>query len=148
MGIKTGRPTKFKPEYCKMLIDHMAQGMSYESFAATCDTHRDTLYNWEKVHKEFLDAKREGNEKRLAFYEKLGFEGMTGKHEKFSAAMWIFYMKNVHKWTDRQEVKAQNTNIETKVDLKNLSESELKNLNKILEKTTPINESGTDAQSE
>lgn len=112
MTKKNGRPTKFREEYCEMLIEHMSKGLSYESFSATCNTHRDTLYHWETIHPSFSDAKKEGNEKRLAFYEKLGLKGMTGKIEKFSAAMWIFYMKNVHKWTDRQDVQQTTQTIE------------------------------------
>ena len=31
-----GRPTKYKPEYCEMLIEHMSEGLSFESFRR-CD---------------------------------------------------------------------------------------------------------------
>ena len=43
-----GRPTKYKKKYCKMLIDHMKKGLTYETFAATIDDDtvcRRTLYD-------------------------------------------------------------------------------------------------------
>lgn len=59
-----------------MLINHMAQGFSFESFAATIDCHRDTLYEWRNVHEEFSDAYKRGNEKRLLLLESIGNKGM------------------------------------------------------------------------
>ena len=67
-----GRPTDYKPEYCEMLIKHMAEGLSFECFAALVDTSRETLYNWTEKHPEFLYAKKRGLEKCQLFWEKLG----------------------------------------------------------------------------
>jgi len=96
-----GRPTKYKPEFCEMLIKHMEQGYSFESFAATIDTHRDTLYAWEKRHPEFSDAKKTGVSKSLLFWERLGVMGATGEIEKFNPTAWIFSLKNKHQWRDK-----------------------------------------------
>lgn len=73
-----GRPTDYKPEYCEMLIAHMAKGMPYETFAAVIDTHRDTLYEWEKKHKEFSDAKKIAREKQYKQLAEMGLSGITG----------------------------------------------------------------------
>lgn len=73
-----GRPTTYKPEYCSLLIDHMVQGYSFESFAATIECHRDTLYEWTKVHQEFSDAKKMGVDGGLLFWEKLARSGAMG----------------------------------------------------------------------
>ncbi len=101
-----GRPPKYKPEYCQMLIDHMATGMSYETFAATIGTYRSVLYDWEKKYQEFSDAKKIAVEACQAFWEKIGMAQAVGdKHYgKGSTASWIFNMKNRFNWTDRQEV--------------------------------------------
>jgi hypothetical protein len=50
-------PSKYKPEYCRQLIEHRAKGLSYESFGAIVEVCRDTLYEWEKHHKEWKEAK-------------------------------------------------------------------------------------------
>lgn len=100
---KLGRPSKYKKEYCDMLKAHMAQGLSYESFAAMLETHRDTLYEWEKVHSDFSDAKKIGKEKMLLLFEKMGVQAMAGKIKGFNASTYIFTMKNKCGWSDKSE---------------------------------------------
>ena len=95
---KGGQPTKYREEYCQKLIDHMAKGLSYESFAAIIGVHRDTLYEWEKKHDVFSDSKKIGLGKCLLFYETIGIQGMMGKIAGFNATTWIFKMKNRFGW--------------------------------------------------
>lgn len=104
-----GRPTEYKPEYCQMLIEHMAKGFSYESFAADVNTCRATLYNWEKKYPEFLDAKRCGAERLMKFWEQIGLaiiapskKGQPG-YTGGNITGWIFRMKQLG-WADRVEV--------------------------------------------
>lgn len=94
---KVGRPTDYKSEYCQMLIEHMAQGHSFESFAAVINKNRDTLYDWTVRHKEFLDAKKEGLDKSLLWFEERGRFGMK-QGKDFNATVFIFMMKNMHGW--------------------------------------------------
>ena len=91
-----GQPTKYKEEYCEKLIQHMKHGYSFESFAATIDVHRDTLYEWCKVHESFSDAKKIAKDKSLLFFEQVGIAGMTGKLKGFNVAAWIYTLKNRH----------------------------------------------------
>ncbi len=67
---KEGRPTLYRPEYCDRLILHCKKGLSYEAFAGVVDVCVDTLYEWEKVHPKFSEAK-----KRLLL--SLGFGGSS-----------------------------------------------------------------------
>lgn len=108
-----GRPTKYKDEYCEMLIEHMAQGYSYESFAGEISVHRDTLYEWEKIDK-FSDSKKIGRDKSLMWWEKQGIDGLWSIEEKdglysyskkLNSTVWIFNMKNKHAWRDSKEEK-------------------------------------------
>lgn len=100
---KMGRPPKYKKQFCQMLIDHMAKGFSYEGFAGKIDTHRDTLYAWEKKYPEFSDAKKKAFVKCMNFWEEMGHAGTVGKLKGFQTAMWIFQMKNRFRWADRHE---------------------------------------------
>lgn len=102
--VTAGQPTKYDPKYCQLLVDHMSTGRSFESFAAVADVTRSTLYNWEKDHPEFLDAHKRGDDQRLNYMEMTGLTGMGGRLPGFSASTWIFAMKNIAKWTDRQDV--------------------------------------------
>jgi ligand-binding SRPBCC domain-containing protein len=129
-----------------MLIEHMASGLSYESFAGVIGTHRDTLYKWEAAkdekgefkYPEFFDAKKEGSAKNLLYWEKVGHEGLWDTTEynddgkpiykkSLNSTVWIFSMKNRHKWKDRQEVELDAT-VKTnplKEDLKQKTTEEL-----------------------
>lgn len=109
-----GRPTAYSEEYCQKLIDHMAQGLSFDSFAGTIGVTRETMYNWAKKHTNFFHAKKKGQAYCLLFWEKLGLAGImgqgfkdpqTGKRNplKFGQAVYIFNMKNRFGWRDRVE---------------------------------------------
>lgn len=128
---RVGRPSKYKPEYCQMLISHMAQGLSFESFAAVIKVNRDTLYEWEKIYPEFSDTKKEALEQCLLFWENLGIKNIINMPEggSLNSAVWVFNMKNRFKWRDKQpdesDVVVNNVN--------NLSDEELdKKLNEKL----------------
>lgn len=98
-----GRPNKYDEKYCEMLIEHMAEGLSYESFGGVIRVCRATLYNWEKEHSEFLDAKKVGQEMSFLFWDKLMRAQSLGEI-KGNASSAIFTMKNRFGWTDKQEI--------------------------------------------
>lgn len=104
MTKKMGAPIKYKPEYCEALVNHMASGLSYESFAALINTCRATLYNWEKEYPDFLDSKKVGLEKSLLFFETVSIKGMMGKIKGFNQGVWYAHMRNKHGWHDKQEI--------------------------------------------
>ena len=91
---KMGAPTKYKPEYCAQLEQHMADGYSFESFAGKTGTNVDTLYNWEKSNKDFSEAKRNGNANRLLKHEEMLQDIASGRIQGNASAM-IFKMKNL-----------------------------------------------------
>lgn len=101
----TGRPTDYRPEYCQMLIDHMSDGYSFETFAPKAKVSVKSIYNWVDQHPAFLQAKKDGKSASRLFWESLGVDAAKGKIENFSAACWIFNMKNRFQWSDRKEVK-------------------------------------------
>ncbi len=112
-GYVFGRPTDYKPEYCEMLIEHGESGLSFEAFAGVIGTTFKTLYTWADKHPEFLQAKKEFEAKSRVFWEKEGIEGLwsTSTRNKdgsttsksLNASVWIFNMKNRHKWRDKIE---------------------------------------------
>lgn len=101
--MKEGRPTLYDPKYCQLIIDHMEQGLSKESFCGTIGVSKQTLYDWMKAHEEFLDAVHIGEEKSRLFWEKAGIKGMyMGKD--FNAVAWKFGIANRHGWKDKADV--------------------------------------------
>jgi hypothetical protein len=55
----------------------MAEGRSFETFAATCNIGRRTLYKWAEDHEEFRHAKELGDEKALKWFENISRTAMT-----------------------------------------------------------------------
>jgi len=102
-----GRPTKYKPEYCQMLIKHMAEGLSFECFGALVDSCEDTLYEWVKKYPEFSESRKKGIMFCRLFWEKMGRAGAAGKVPMFNNATWIFNMKNRFAWRDVQDINHQ-----------------------------------------
>ena len=51
-----GRPSKYKPEYCQMVINWGKQGKSKAWMCGTLEVTRQTFENWAKEYPEFLDA--------------------------------------------------------------------------------------------
>jgi len=102
-----GRETKFKPEYCEQLIEHMSTGLSFESFAGECDVPLTTLWRWEAANPKFREAKQIGMSKGLVFWEKIGRNASAGKIPRFSAPAWIFNMKNRYQWRDKHEIEVK-----------------------------------------
>lgn len=118
MALPLGRPTLYKPEYCQMLIDHMANGDSLTDFAALIDVHIDTIYEWAKVYSDFSEAKKRAFAKCQSWWEKQGKEGLWEeteydekgrplKSKRINATVWIYNMKCRFKadWHDPEPAK-------------------------------------------
>lgn len=94
----------------------MSQGYSFESFAAEIDCHRDTLYEWVKVHPEFSDSKKRATAKCQKFWEKLAIDNIIGnKDANLNPAVWIFNMRNRFGWRD--DPKDNNGSAPIKIEL-------------------------------
>lgn len=110
------RPTIYSKAFCEKLINHMAKGLSFESFAGAISVSRRVLYDWEIKYPEFLHAKEIGTEKSRIFWEKAGIQGAFAQKVKdpntdrgyriqktpIIPSVWIFNMKNRFQWRDRQ----------------------------------------------
>lgn len=99
-----GRPTKYRTEYCDMLVEHMSDGASITSFAAEIDVSRSTITEWEGVHPEFSASVKRGKAKCAAWWEKLGRSGAMGAD--VNPTLVIFGLKNMaaDDWRDKQEI--------------------------------------------
>lgn len=110
-----GRPTKYKPEYDELLYNHLAYGLSYETFGCTIGVCKETVYQWEKKHASFMDAKKAGWQACQLYWEKQGRQGMRAK--TFNATIWIYNMKNRFRNTDTWSTVKEETqaNVEFKL---------------------------------
>ena len=101
---KMGRPTKYDPAYCDAVVEHMSEGASLLSFAASIDVARSTINEWADVHPEFSEAVSRGKAKCAAWWETAG-RNLALKGEG-NATMVVFGLKNMgaDEWRDKQEV--------------------------------------------
>ena len=92
----------YSTDFCAMVVAHMSQGYSLESFAATISTSVSNVKKWREQFPEFDYACECGKAAQLFVHEKLGMTiTRTGKG---SGEVWKFLMKNQHKWADKVEV--------------------------------------------
>lgn len=82
-----GAPTLYKPEYCQKVIEFGKLGLSITEMACELDVVKQTMYDWEKVHPEFLDAMTRARQESQAWYEKQGRSGIWAG-SNFNAATW------------------------------------------------------------
>lgn len=109
---EVGRPSKYRPEFCKQLIKHMASGKSFESFGSVAEVGRRTLYEWLDDHPEWKEAKEAGEMKAQDFYENrlaslVSGVKVPGFNPKLSnPTLIIFALKTrFHKtWGERKEL--------------------------------------------
>jgi hypothetical protein len=68
-----GRPTTYKPEYCDAVIEHMAEGASLTSFAASVGAARSTINEWMGIYEENRFALERGIAGKEYHYEDSGW---------------------------------------------------------------------------
>ena len=124
--MSAGRPTKYKDEYCDLVVELMKDGASKAEVCLELECCFQTFLNWQEEHAEFLEAVKKGLHLSKGKWEKMGRLAAFGNVEGFNSTAWIFNMKNRfgrmdefgEKWGDKQE-------IETKDTTNDVSEEEL-----------------------
>lgn len=112
---EAGRPTDYKPEYCEQVIELGKEGKSPAQMAAHFDVCRQTIYNWQDQHPEFLAAFNRAMAHCQNWWEDQGMKGMVA--DKFNANVWTKSMQARFRddYTERREVTGKDGGpIETK----------------------------------
>lgn len=99
-----GRPTTYKPEYCQAVIEHMSDGASLTSFAASIDCSRSTIGEWMNANPEFSAAVKIGKSKCAQWWEKVSRANAV--EGGGNATLCIFGLKNMapDEWREKQEI--------------------------------------------
>ena len=108
-----GRPTKYEPRFCEMLLEDMAKGYSMTAFAGLIGVSRDTLTAWAAEHPEFSLAVTRGKALRLRDWETVALDMRRNGGGPGGATITVFGLKNMggEEWSDT-------TKLEAKVDAK------------------------------
>ena len=105
--MKEGRPTKYKPEYCEAIIDHMSEGASMTSFAASIGVARSTINEWIDNNPEFSESVKVGKAVCAAWWERVGRKNAV--EGGGNATLVIFGLKNMSPDDWREKVTNEHT---------------------------------------
>ena len=99
-----GRPSDYKPEYCNAVIEHMKEGASLTSFAASINCARSTINVWMEANPEFSEAVKAGKAQCAAWWESIGRKNAV--EGGGNATLVIFGLKNMagDDWREKQEI--------------------------------------------
>lgn len=105
-----GRPTEYDPAHCDAVIGMGEQGYSVVEMAAELGVHRDTLYEWEKVHSDFSDAFTRTRLMTQAWWERQGRVNLAT--QGFNASLWAKNMGCRFKgdWTEKTQTELTGAN--------------------------------------
>lgn len=103
---KRGRPTKYKPDYCDAIIEHMKDGASMASFAASIGVCRATLNVWAGEHPDFLEAIKRGKAACASWWEERLRTIASAGGTSAQATASIFGLKNMaaDDWRDNKQL--------------------------------------------
>lgn len=132
------KPSTYKEEYAKMLIEHMARGLSLRAFCGFIKVHHQTVYNWLETYPDFKEARDIGWDMSRLFWEQMGIDLASGMI-KGNATIWIINMCNRFKedWRRTDEEKEEDNSKEVTI---NLSYSKDKYRQVSEKKTEPVKE--------
>lgn len=89
---KPGQPTKYRPEYCSVVVELGREGKSMTQMAVAIGVDRDTLRDWGKSFPEFFRALKRAKECELEWWENVGQSALFA--DRFQQSAYIFQMKN------------------------------------------------------
>jgi hypothetical protein len=97
-----GRPSKYEPRFCDMVVEDMAKGYSLTAFAGLIGVCKDTINAWTKEFPEFSDAVSRGKALRVRDWETVGLEMRTKGGGPGGATIVVFGLKNMggDEWSD------------------------------------------------
>lgn len=81
-----GRPTDYLPEYCEQVLQLGRAGKSVAQIAAALDVAKQTIYDWQDKHPEFLDAMRKARDLSQSWWEDQGQNGL--EKSGFQSSLW------------------------------------------------------------
>lgn len=98
-----GRPSEYKPEYCKQVVELGKLGYSKTRMAAALSCGKATFYKWMKDNEEFLNAVGIAMNFSQAWWEENGQKAIFGGTPGFNSNGYTFSMKNMFNddWKDR-----------------------------------------------
>jgi len=98
--MERGRPSKYDPKYCEMLIAHMRKGYTFDAFAGLIEVSRSSLYRWLDDNEDFRDTKDRATALSLLHWEGIAMDGVWNhpKEKTINATVLLMNLRNRHNW--------------------------------------------------
>lgn len=94
----SGRPSKFKPKYCKIAKEFLAKGYSTKVLAGELEVNESTIYQWIKDYPIFSKHIDEGRALGEKYYIDLCKRMGEGERGNFNSV--AFLLKNIYRYSD------------------------------------------------
>lgn len=110
------RKSQYSPFYCDLVIDHLKDGKSFNSFASHIGVSVTTLNNWRQKYADFSDACDIAAAGAQEYWERILHSAATGeiktieegKYKNWHAGMVMFLMSSRFKdYKSRSEKQAE-----------------------------------------
>lgn len=88
-GRAVGRPTKYDPAYCHMVLDFGREGMSLVEMASALNVSRANLYDWAEQNPEFSACLTRAREESQAWWERVGRLGVFKGDHEIDSNLWF-----------------------------------------------------------
>jgi len=85
-----GRPTDYRPAYCRRVESLGRKGKSRAEIAYALNIARSTLYQWASQHTEFAEALEKAKAAEQHWWEEIGRANLTSRH--FQGGLWCMSM--------------------------------------------------------
>lgn len=95
------RPTDYDPEYCERVVELGREGESVVGIAADLGVSKQTVYNWQEKHPEFLDAMTRARDLSESWWASQGKKGIWSR--EFNASAYRLQMMNRFGWGERSQ---------------------------------------------
>lgn len=124
------RPSKYKEEYCNMLVEHCKKGFDISSFGATIGVSRAVVYKWVDKYPDFKQAHEFGiSYLKMKVTERL-INFAEGRMERNASVIAAIYLAKVYGVRDDQPLIIEENNkkhdIKLSYNLDNLIKNEEK----------------------
>lgn len=102
---RRGRPSKFEKWMCDEVVEFGRLGMEVHEFADELNVHRDTLYEWAKVHREFSDSLARAIQASEAFHTRHIRSQLHLPSQAANAASYLSYMgRRFKSWREASDL--------------------------------------------
>lgn len=109
--------SNYTPKYCEAVVNWMAAGNSFQSFAVSKGMTSSNMGKWVDIYPDFANAREIAEEAYMVYWEKVARDQATGDAAKGSSASMQFIMRNRFRdqYGDKQQIET-NTNVVFRIE--------------------------------